>query len=75
MLFRSGIALAPSLPKSWPELRVNQIRWQDHVLEIHATRDRVVLHRQPARRSIRVLLDGKVHEWKTGATLTLRRGE
>ena len=70
-----GIALAPSLPKSWPELRVNQIRWQDHVLEIHATRDRVVLHRQPARRSIRVLLDGKVHEWKTGATLTLRRGE
>jgi cellobiose phosphorylase len=34
-----GFAVAPRLPRDWPELSVTRIHLHDHVLDVTATRD------------------------------------
>lgn len=58
-----ALALAPRLPKDWPELTVRGVRYQDWTLDITARHDGVVLEKRdgPAA-GPRVLWDGEVTE-------------
>ena len=44
-----GFKLDPRLPKDWPELTLDQIRYQNLVFKIRASRDRIELRKQGQR--------------------------
>ncbi len=54
-----GFKLNPRLPKDWPELAVDQIRFQHMVLRIRATREAIEIHKDgPASEPLFVHLPG-----------------
>jgi len=54
-----GFKLNPRLPKDWPELTVDRIRFQNLVLRVRATPDAIEIHKQgPAPEPLSVQLPG-----------------
>ncbi|PKO18097.1 hypothetical protein CVU37_07190 [candidate division BRC1 bacterium HGW-BRC1-1] len=57
-----GFRILPRLPRDWPSLKIDCIRWHDAVLTVHATKDTIEVNRDgPAQKPAWVVLpDG---EW------------
>ncbi len=71
-----GFSLRPALPDAWPELRINNIRWQGVVLDLSADKTEIEIFCNEGSKSVRVeLVPGKWRkvELQAGESVTLPR--
>ena len=67
-----GFVLRPNLPKDWPDLAIDRIRWQDQNVSIHATKSAIDVTFTGPERSVKIDLPGGTWRGKTVSGKTIR---
>jgi len=57
-----GFVLRPNLPECWPDLTIDQIRWQDQNIRIHVTKDTIDIVFNGPERTVKI--DLPAGQWK-----------
>ncbi|MCL2306164.1 MAG: hypothetical protein FWC43_12545 [Planctomycetaceae bacterium] len=67
-----GFVLRPRLPKDWPDLAIDRIRWQDQSVNIRATKNAIDLTFTGPPREVKIDLPGGSVSLKTTSGETIR---